>query len=724
MLTSSRIGVRLLLLVCTALAGLVGISVFTLLDLRHNLHEDRRMAFQQLTETATSLVERYRAAVVSGTMEADAARMAALEDLRHMRYGANGYYFVIDSDGFMRMHPHKPEMEGQNVISVKDPTGKPLFQDMVDAVRAHGGGFVTYQWHNPATDREEPKVTYVQGVGGLSATRNRDGVSWDLIVGTGDYVSDVQSLFLHRAMVTGGVLAGVLALVGLMAIVIGRSIVPPLAAITASMKRLAMDDTSAGTGREAGFIKRGDEIGDLARALGTFRENSVEMKRLRTEQDHMAARAEYDRKRGLVGVLRGMVESGLRSGESLIALARVRQDIRDTTLKAQTMARVVEELVASITRISDNSQEATADARHAEEAARQGLDASSDAVRSMDAIVATVRKASSEVDMLAEESERIGVIIADIEGIADQTNLLALNATIEAARAGEAGKGFAVVAGEVKTLATQTGRATEDIRGRIQALRGRMASIVDSMQSGAAAVENGSKVIHDMGGQLQEIATKVDDVTLRMNEVSGILSHQTSVADEVSDGSSDIARTAEENDSKMERVLQSIEELSDLLAEQIGGFADLGLDRAVIEVAKNDHMLFKRRVIDRLAGTGSTKATDLPQSTACRIGRWMQSITDPRVVNHKAFEDLKAPHERVHSEGRAALVHFEQGRPAEAEAAAERMTAASDEVIRLLNTLAESLETIERFEEEATQQTGATITRLHPDHEPLALAAQ
>ena len=99
------------------------------------------------------------------------------------------------------------------------------------------------------------------------------------------------------------------------------------------------------------------------------------------------------------------------------------------------------------------------------------------------------------VDALARASQRIGEIVAQIEAIAKQTNLLALNATIEAARAGEAGKGFAVVATEVKNLANQTARATDDIRGRIATLKSDMDAIVATMRAGAETVGAGQEAV-------------------------------------------------------------------------------------------------------------------------------------------------------------------------------------------------------------------------------------
>jgi methyl-accepting chemotaxis protein len=309
----------------------------------------------------------------------------------------------------------------------------------------------------------------------------------------------------------------------------------------------------------------------------------------------------------------------------------------------------------------------------------------------MHQIVSAVEHATQEVNTLAEESERIGEIVSQIDDIAEQTNLLALNATIEAARAGEAGKGFAVVASEVKNLANQTARSTEDIRTRIESLRQKMEGIVSSMSRGSEAVAKGREVVTAMGGQLEDIADRVNNVTAKMAEIAGILTQQTAAANDVSKGTGRIADVSATNDDAIESILSGMDDLNGLLSEQIGGFASIGMDRAIVEIAKNDHVLFVKRICSTLAGREKVRSEDLPDYRNCRLGLWYDNVENPIIRNSPAFTALLAPHKRVHEVGQEVLREYHAGNHDAALAGTERLHQASEEVIELLDRLADTL---------------------------------
>jgi methyl-accepting chemotaxis protein len=305
-------------------------------------------------------------------------------------------------------------------------------------------------------------------------------------------------------------------------------------------------------------------------------------------------------------------------------------------------------------------------------------------------IVQAVSHAAGEVQSLAAESGQIGEIVAQIEGIAAQTNLLALNATIEAARAGAAGKGFAVVATEVKSLANQTGRATEDIRARIDSLRTKMSGIVGAMEKGAGAVEQGREAVTAVGGQLESITDRFRSVTARMAEIAEILRQQTDAANAVAKGTTYIAQTSAKNDRDIVSVFKGFEQTSAVLNGQIGSFADLGA-RAIVEIAKNDHVTFKKNVMGALAGITDLTADRLPDHHGCRLGKWYDGVTDDAIRNSPSFKALVEPHKRVHDAGKEILRRQAAGNTVGALAEAENLNAASHEVLDHLDTLAKAL---------------------------------
>ncbi|WP_417468590.1 methyl-accepting chemotaxis protein [Maricaulis sp.] len=163
--------------------------------------------------------------------------------------------------------------------------------------------------------------------------------------------------------------------------------------------------------------------------------------------------------------------------------------------------------------------EATGDARAIAEAigetaarASQGADAAEIARDTMNQIEESSQVLERRVEALTDASKRINAILTTIEAIASQTNLLALNATIEAARAGEAGRGFAVVAGEVKALAGQTAKATEDIAARISALDNEVKEILDGVRGSGVSVARGKEAVDQMTRATQEVSHQLNRI--------------------------------------------------------------------------------------------------------------------------------------------------------------------------------------------------------------------
>lgn len=397
--------------------------------------------------------------------------------------------------------------------------------------------------------------------------------------------------------------------------------------------------------------------------------------------------AEFD----LQNLLEGIVSAGMQSNESVIQLIRMKKEIDETGSQVQAMASAVEELVASINQISENSNDATEQAKGAETSANEGVASSLQAGQTMDQIVQSVTKAVSDVNALAAESESIGEIVDQIETIAAQTNLLALNATIEAARAGDAGKGFAIVANEVKSLANQTAESTDNIRGKIDHLKVNMSVIVGSMEESAKAVGDGQTVVTQLGTQLSEISSGINAVTQRMSEIAAILTQQTAAASNVSDGTGTIARGAEMNNQEIAEALDAMDALNTLLAENINAFTALDRAEMLIQITKNDHVLFKKNIMDTLAGRKNLTPEDLPNHHKCRLGMWYEHVTDPYLLNNPVYKKLHTPHLKVHEHGKGILAAYHKNDMDEAMSELDKLNDASHQVIDILDQLTHEL---------------------------------
>ena len=310
--------------------------------------------------------------------------------------------------------------------------------------------------------------------------------------------------------------------------IIARSITGPIKVMTAVMTRLAGGELRI----TVPALDNRDEIGEMAQAVQVFKENALEVERLKAEREAQDRRAVEEKKRSMnqfadgfessvkhvVSAVSSAAEQLQRTAQSMSANAD--QTSRQCTIVAaaaeqasanvQTVASATEELTSSINEIS----------RQVSESSRIGSLA-----------VEEANRANTTVNGLSEAAQKIGVVVNLINEIASQTNLLALNATIEAARAGEAGKGFAVVASEVKNLANQTAKATEDIQAQVGQMQSVTGSTVDAIKNITGTIRRMSEIsttiasaVEEQGAATREIARNVSEASKGTQEVSSNIS--------------------------------------------------------------------------------------------------------------------------------------------------------------------------------------------------------
>jgi methyl-accepting chemotaxis protein len=342
----------------------------------------------------------------------------------------------------------------------------------------------------------------------------------------------------------------------LMAFWIGRGISGPVNGLTAVMGRLADKDWSV----EVPARDRGDEIGEMARAVQVFKENGMEISRLEAEQANQKQRAEEE-KRKLLSQLANdfqasvgaVCETLAGSAQELQALAnQMVHAVEETNSSAQAVAAASEQAAANVQTVASSAEEMASSIREISQQVAHSTQITGHAVQE-------VAQTNARVEQLAQAADRIGEIVRMITDIASKTNLLALNATIEAARAGEAGKGFAVVASEVKTLANQTAKATEEIGGQVAAIQGSTGEAVTAMrsigstiakvneiaQSIAAAVEEQTAATGEIARNTQEASTGTKQVTSNISSVTDTAKNTGQAAQHVLQASGDLAKQAE-----------------------------------------------------------------------------------------------------------------------------------------------------------------------------------
>ncbi|MGB5902058.1 MAG: methyl-accepting chemotaxis protein [Xanthobacteraceae bacterium] len=330
--------------------------------------------------------------------------------------------------------------------------------------------------------------------------------------------------------------------------IFNRRTVSPIVEMQGVVTRLA----NAEYGIEIPHRERQDEIGDMARAVLVFKENGIANERIQAERSQ--SQAERERRQQevdrlirefeqLIGELVGSLSSSSteleasantltftaeNTGKTSAVAAGASQDVSNNV---QSTAAATEEITSSVNEISRQVQEASRVAQTA---------------------VAQAQKTDASIQQLSQAAARIGDVVKLITAVAEQTNLLALNATIEAARAGEAGRGFAVVASEVKALASQTAKATDEIGAQIVGMQAATQDSVATIQEINATINLMSEIsstiaaaVEEQGAATQEIARNVQLAAQRSGEVAQSISDVSRGAGETGAASGQVLSAAQ-----------------------------------------------------------------------------------------------------------------------------------------------------------------------------------
>jgi methyl-accepting chemotaxis protein len=532
------VGRRIYALICLSFIGLLGATFLESRELASSLDQQKQIELRHLGDVALGIIKEEHAAVQkSGVSDADAQKRA-MARIGALRYGNNDYFWINDLHPKMVMHPIKPEMNGNDLSSYKDPNGKLLFVDFADTVKKSGSGFVPYEWPKPGFDKPQPKLSYVVGF-----------APWNWVVGTGVYIDDLKAqtwASTQRSLIVAGV---ILLLMLVVSIFVARSVTGPLQRMTVAMNDLASGNLAV----EVPGVGRGDEVGEMAKAVEIFKSNAIARQKLEAEQREAETRATSGRKADMnkmadnfetaVGQIVEAVSSAsgqLELSAGTLTATAERAQVLATTVAAaseeastnvQSVASATEEMASSVSEIS----------RQVQQSARMATDA-----------VDQARVTNDRVSELSKAATRIGDVVELINTIAGQTNLLALNATIEAARAGEAGRGFAVVASEVKALAEQTAKATGEIGQQISGIQAATQESVNAIQAISGTIEKLSDIsstiaaaVEQQGAATQEISRNVQQASMGTQQVSSNIGDVQRGASETGSASSQVLAAAQ-----------------------------------------------------------------------------------------------------------------------------------------------------------------------------------
>ncbi len=518
-----RISHRLMLLVPVLLVTLVTTVWLAMSELRQSLLDDRKEAVKNLVQVAGHVLDVWYAKEKSGALSREAAQAGAVDELTRLRFAANNYFFAQNYDGVTVLHADRA-LVGKNRLDIVDPDGVRTVARQIEVAK-QGSGFIYYRATRTGGTSAvngagvSPKVSYIMGF-----------EPWGWAFGTGIYIDDVDTIY-YRIMWQFAGFAGVLMLIAsVMIYFVARSISRPVALITERMGELA----GGNLGIEVPLLDDRHEMGRLARALDVFRINMSDTERMRRDQQLAEARAEAQKRATVTGLadrleakVKGIVNELSSAAATMHGSAETMSDTAaQTSRQTVTVAAASEQASARVSTMASATEEMGSSIAEIARQVSHSKDIAGDAVQASARTATTMRG-------LSEAAQKIGDVLQLIQNIASQTNLLALNATIEAARAGEAGRGFAVVASEVKSLATQTAKATEEISSQISSIQGATREAVESIKgieetiarideitsAIAAAVEEQDKTTQEITRNTHDVAQGTRDVSVNIGGI-------------------------------------------------------------------------------------------------------------------------------------------------------------------------------------------------------------
>ena len=504
---------KILLLVVTAVAGVLLVSGLAFMQLREEITNARKATLKAAVQSQATVVAGYQAAAAAGKMSEADAMKAASDALRMARYGdlagKADYFYILTTDGLAVMHPHLTRwVPGKTVLGTLNSKGVDAAKMLTDGMAASADGTAwVASWTAKPGDNDPnavvyPKLQYLVKISG-----------WNWIVGSGLYMDGVEADVRSTALRQVGISLTVLAVIGVLGWLVTRSVLRQIG----GEPRVAIGVMAALARGELGVRVPAAPAGSLVEGLGRM----VQAMRATVAQVHSSS-------------------DSISTASAEIATGNHDLSIRteETASQLQQAASSMMQLTGTVNQSADSARQANQLAASAAEVAQRGGQVIAEVVSTM--------------DQINDSSKKIADIIGVIDGIAFQTNILALNAAVEAARAGEQGRGFAVVASEVRSLAQRSAGAAKEIKGLI-------GSSVDR-------VDAGSRLVGNAGSTMREIVASVQRVSDIINEITAASSEQSDGIGQINKAVAQLDQMTQQNAALVEQSAAAAESLKEQAA--------------------------------------------------------------------------------------------------------------------------------------------------------------
>ena len=505
-----KVRTKLIIVMLAAFLAMTACVVFSTESMKamqtkalETIESDKRASYDEMiqnqVDNVISLCQNIYTQYEAGVYTREEAKKLAADEIRQLRYGDGGYFWVDQYDG-TNVVLLGSQTEGTNRLETKDGNGYQMVKEIIRVGKQADGGFTDYVYPKEGETDNQPKRSYSKAF-----------APFEWVIGTGNYTdyidekidgirSEYAAYVLGREGIFIGLVIAVEVLLIILLIVITRSITVPLKKAVVSIKTMGRGDFSQPTA--PALLKRKDDFGQL----------SVFLENMRCEVGTLIGEV-----KGQASNIGGMVEEIDENVRSLD------HEIEEVSATTQELAAAMEETAASSQQIDAMSNEIETAAKSIATRSQDGA-LEADSIRDRAVVIKdTTQKKYEHTHEIHEDIsdhltkaledikivDQIGILAESIMGITAQTNLLALNASIEAARAGESGRGFAVVADQIKKLADQSNESSREIGETTQVLMEDSAKAVENMQQMQQILQNQSESMQATQNIVEEVLSGI-----------------------------------------------------------------------------------------------------------------------------------------------------------------------------------------------------------------------